>query len=517
MPAMIRSRSLKFQLSAVFLSFFSLLLFLGLFSLAELSDVNAASVELRAHWLESTRVLGDLNNYTSDYRAAEATHLQADTDQLIAMTDGEIAKLEQVIELAQKAYLSIPHDPGEQQLYARFAEHWLAYKAIAAQVLALSRQGDKIASSSLYKGASKVAYDKASDTLGALTDRTVAGAAKAGESASVTYNYARTLIAAALFVALLAVVGVLQYINRSISRPLLELAANMRLLASDVMDITIRNTARSDEIGAMARSVVVFRKNAMELARSQQGLRQQAVMLEEKLQYEQRLATMQRNFLSMASHEFRTPLTIIDGHAQRMLKLKTTLTPEQLGERVQKIRSAVLRMTSVMENLLTSSRLLDSAPDLYFHPAPFDLGRMLHEVCHLHREIAAEAQIFERPGELPEDHVGDRHLLFQAVSNLISNAVKYSPDGGLIAVRSDVDRQCIRITVADQGIGIPEGDLPQLFERYHRGSNVSGIAGTGIGLYLVKMVAALHGGSIAVTSSEGRGSEFVLSLPLTGA
>ncbi|MBV8633536.1 MAG: ATP-binding protein, partial [Burkholderiaceae bacterium] len=195
---------------------------------------------------------------------------------------------------------------------------------------------------------------------------------------------------------------------------------------------------------------------------------------------------------------------------------KAELAPEQLAERAQKIRGAVLRMTSVMDNLLTSSRLFDGTPALYFHPAPFDLALMLHDVCHLHREIAAEAQIYERYEALPATFTGDQHLLFQALSNLISNAVKYSPNGGLITVRAAQEEGRLIISIADQGIGIPKDDLPQMFERYHRGSNVSGIAGTGVGLYLVKMVVSLHGGTISVASSE-RGSTFTMSLPVPAA
>jgi two-component system, OmpR family, sensor kinase len=115
--------------------------------------------------------------------------------------------------------------------------------------------------------------------------------------------------------------------------------------------------------------------------------------------------------------------------------------------------------------------------------------------------------------------VGDAKLLFQVFSNLLSNAVKYSPGGGAIDVEADVVDEEVAVTIADRGIGIPAADLERLFERYHRGSNVSGIVGTGVGLYLVKMAVDLHHGSVAVTSEEGVGSRFTirLSVRLTGA
>ena len=102
-------------------------------------------------------------------------------------------------------------------------------------------------------------------------------------------------------------------------------------------------------------------------------------------------------------------------------------------------------------------------------------------------------------------------------SNLLGNAIKYSPAGGAIEVDATICAHEVNVIVADRGIGIPADDLVRLFERYHRGSNVSGIVGTGVGLYLVKMVVELHGGRIAVDSTEGEGSRFTVSLPLKGA
>ena len=137
----------------------------------------------------------------------------------------------------------------------------------------------------------------------------------------------------------------------------------------------------------MAQATVVFRNNAIELMRSQHMLARQAALLEEQLAHEQRLALMQRNFVSMASHEFRTPLTVIDGHARRLDKIKDAVKSAEIGERAGKIRSAVLRMTHLIDNLLNSSRLIDGGAGLYPHPAEMDMTVLLQEVCQLHREM----------------------------------------------------------------------------------------------------------------------------------
>jgi two-component system, OmpR family, sensor kinase len=313
------------------------------------------------------------------------------------------------------------------------------------------------------------------------------------------------------------VIAALVHISRSISAPLLHLADRMRRLAAHNTDIDIPETERRDEIGEMAQATVVFRNNAIELMRSQRVLGRQAAMLEEQLAQEQRLALAQRNFVSMASHEFRTPLTIIDGHARRLDKMRGSIAASEIGERAGKIRAAVLRLTHLIDNMLNSARLMDGGAELYFHPAEMDLTALLHEVCQLHREMVPAAQIVERFGATPVPMVGDAKLLYQVFSNLLSNAVKYSPGGGAVEVETEFASNEAIVAVADRGLGIPSGDLSRLFERYHRGSNVSGIVGTGVGLYLVKMAVDLHKGSIEVKSKEGDGSRFVIRLPLKRA
>jgi two-component system OmpR family sensor kinase len=168
----------------------------------------------------------------------------------------------------------------------------------------------------------------------------------------------------------------------------------------------------------------------------------------------------------------------------------------------------------LIDNLLNSSRLIDGAAAHYFHPAELDVAPLLYEVCQLHREMVPTAQIAEQIANVPMQTVGDPKLLFQVFSNLLGNAVKYSPSGGAIDVEAAIVFGDIVVTFSDRGIGIPQNDLERLFERYHRGSNVSGIVGTGVGLYLVKMVVDMHRGQVDVQSREGQGSRFTVRLPI---
>jgi two-component system, OmpR family, sensor kinase len=507
-------RSIRFHLTAVFLVFFFLVVVLGLFSIWRLSNFNRLSADVAELWLPTTRVLGDLNNFTSDFRAIEGSNLLSSDAYEIAATEHEMAGLDHSIAEAERGFERIRHSATEEDLYGRFKERWNDYRTIVNQMLVLSRTNRKAEALRIYAGTSRAAYNAASDTLGQLTDQAVANAQVASDRLSVAYRQAIWLILLGMVIAGVMVVAAFLHISRSISAPLLHLADRMRRLAANDTDIDIGETQRRDEIGKMAQAAVVFRNNAIELMQSQRMLARQAATLEEQLAQEQRLALLQRNFVSMASHEFRTPLTVIDGHARRLIKTKDSVTADEIGERGGKIRAAVLRLTHLIDNLLNSARLIDGGAEPYFHPVQMNLAALLREVCQLHREMTPGAQISERFATAPIAMVGDAKLLFQVFSNLLSNAVKYSPYGGAIEVEAGFAGGEVVVTIADRGIGIPAADLERLFERYHRGSNVSGIVGTGVGLYLVKMAVELHAGSVAVESREGAGSRFTIRLPL---
>jgi signal transduction histidine kinase len=506
-------RSIRLHLAAVFLLFFALVAGLGAFSMWRLANFNSLSADVAEVWLPTTRALGDLNNYTSDFRAFEGSALLTSDPDDIAATTKQMMDLDRAIAAAERNFERIRHDAAETELYDQFKARWNAYRAVVNQMLVLSRGERRDEALQIYGNSSRAAYNAASDTLGQLTDQAVASAQLASARLAIDYRHAYWLILLAIVIAALLVVAALVHISRSISAPLLALADRMRRLAGNDTAIEVPATERRDEIGAMAKATVVFRNNAIALMRSQDTLARQAALLEEQLAHEQRLALLQRNFVSMASHEFRTPMTVIDGHARRLDKLKDTVAPAEIGERVGKIRSAVLRMTQLIENLLNTSRLIDGSAALALDAGPMDVRALLQEVCQLHREMVPGLELSQHLAATPVPMIGDAKLLFQAFSNLLSNAVKYSPAGALVDVTMESSPEEVVVAVSDRGIGIPASDLPHLFERYHRGSNVSGIVGTGVGLYLVKTVVDLHHGAIDVASREGAGARFTIRLP----
>jgi signal transduction histidine kinase len=506
-------QSLRGQLSVIFTLLFLTIAILGAASFWGLTESNEVSVVVQDRWLPNTRLLGDLNNFTSDYRTAEANTLLAASASELTDNLHDIAVLHQEVTRARKQYEAIAHDVREAELYRRFSATWQDYEGLAAKVTALSSSGKNTEAAALYRTSSRQTYDIASDLLGQLTDYNVKSAAQASERSVRAYRRATAVMMGGLTVAGLMLLFVISQVRRSVSGPLLDLGRAMRQLAANHTGIDVAYTGRPDEIGEMARAIIVFRGNAIELAQSQRGLAQQATMLEEKLAHEQHLTRVQNDFVTMIAHEFRTPLTQIDAQAQRLVNMKDRLQIADVNERAGRIRAAVSRIVRLMDNLMDTTRLTGGDVSLFFHPETVDLTALLSDVCRLHREVSPEAFILEYIPAGPVWLRADPKLLFQAVSNLVSNGIKYSHGQAKIKVRLRQLDDVVRIVITDEGIGIPEADVPNIFARYYRGRNVSNVVGTGVGLFFVSTVIGLHGGEVTVESREGKGSSFIVTIP----
>jgi two-component system OmpR family sensor kinase len=508
-----RLHSIRGRLTLVFAFLLALLFVVGLSDLGGLRQFNEVSAQIRDRWLPSAHALVDLNNFTSDFRAAEASLLLARDGGELSSAQQDLLRLDRSIAAAEEAYQRVDHDLNERRLYDLFEAQWRKYHALVARSQALLPVNGRAEAMQQYATVSKSAYNAASDTLDVISERNAALARAASARADRAYERARQRIAVTILISALLVVGAMLYVKHSISGPLLDLAGRMYRLATSETTVQLTGMQRRDEIGEMARAVVVFRENAIDLAASRKGLAQQASMLQEKLAEEQRLAALQRNFVSMASHEFRTPLSIIDGHAQRLISMRERFGAAEVAERARKVRNAVGRMVELMDNLIGSGRLIDAKVELYYHAAVSDLGPVLHDVCQVQRELSPGLQILQTTVSGPLPVFGDVNLLSQVFGNLLSNAVKYSPHGGLIKLCARPEQDQVVVTVEDQGLGISTRDQLCIFERYYRGSNTAGIGGTGVGLHLVKLMVDLHHGVIEVDSIEGKGSRFTVRLP----
>ncbi|MGQ3070729.1 MAG: ATP-binding protein [Ferrovibrionaceae bacterium] len=238
--------------------------------------------------------------------------------------------------------------------------------------------------------------------------------------------------------------------------------------------------------------------------------------LEDRLRHEREMALLQRGFVSMASHQFRTPLAIIDANAQLLMPRGTMVAPPaEQRQRLDRIRSTVSRMVQLIEVMLGAASA--EAGVIALKPAPCALARLVEDACERVRELHPARSFTVALQGLPDMVDCDAALIDQVIGNLLSNAVKYSPRHLPVAVAGRADGDHVEIAVTDQGVGIAAEDQDQIFDRFFRARNVGGIAGTGIGLTLARYIAELHGGTLTVTSALGAGSTFTLRLPATAS
>jgi PAS domain S-box-containing protein len=245
------------------------------------------------------------------------------------------------------------------------------------------------------------------------------------------------------------------------------------------------------------------------------GYKQAAKALESALERERETTNAYRSFVSMVSHQFRTPLAILDSSAQRILRRGSALTQDELVTRVQKIRNAGTRLTRLVDSVLNAAKL--DAGTIELNPASHNLVDLVMDICERQREVSAQADIrFDVP-ELPARVYCDNMLIEQVVVNLLSNAIKYSGTSPVIEIKIWLEGSRAYCSVRDWGIGIPADELPKIFDRFYRARTASGIAGTGIGLNFAQRIMHLHGGEIQVESYEAAGSLFTFDLPIANA
>jgi signal transduction histidine kinase len=227
---------------------------------------------------------------------------------------------------------------------------------------------------------------------------------------------------------------------------------------------------------------------------------------------QRRANDLQRQFVSMVSHEFRTPLSIIDGAAQRILRRSELIDKAELEDRLQTIRGTVAKLSALVGTLLESARAEQG--ETKFRPESIDLFALVSRCVRTQQEIAPTHRIRLSTTNLGASFYGDPQLLEQIMTNLLSNAVKYSPQGGPVEVSLTERSTRLEITVRDHGVGIPATELPRLFDRFFRASTSAGIAGTGLGLHIVRQFVQCHGGTIRVESQEGEGTSVIVKLPV---
>jgi two-component system, OmpR family, sensor kinase len=322
----------------------------------------------------------------------------------------------------------------------------------------------------------------------------VVEAGKSYEPALEGIEATSAILAAGIGAAFVLSIGGAYLLARAALKPVEAVTATAREMGAGDLARRLPVANPGDEIGRLATTI-----NGL-LARLEAAFRRR----EEAL-------SRQRRFAADASHELRTPLTSISGHARMLDEWALEGDREKARRSVGAIRRETGRMRSLVESLLTLTRGDEGAP---MEIGRYDLGAVAKEATGS-AATAADGRVSVE--FVPTEHdvlaTFDRERILQVASILLDNAVKYTPDGGSVAVRVEAKDDGVSLAVSDSGVGIFEDQLPLVFERFYRADTARAEEGVGLGLSIARQIAEGHGGTIEATSKVGVGSTFVLLLP----
>lgn len=233
----------------------------------------------------------------------------------------------------------------------------------------------------------------------------------------------------------------------------------------------------------------------------------------EALVKEKELNDLKSRFVSMASHEFRTPLSTILSSASLISKYTTPETEEKKLKHIERIKSSVSHLTDILNDLLSLSKLDEGV--LHNNPEEVDIVKFSEDIVQDMQVLAKEKQTIVYKHEGTKRNVNlDPKFLKHILINLLSNAIKFSPEDKQIYLNTHLENDELTIAIKDNGLGIDEKDQKRLFERFFRGQNVENIPGTGLGLNIVTKYIELMKGNINFESKLNEGTVFIVKLPV---
>lgn len=266
-----------------------------------------------------------------------------------------------------------------------------------------------------------------------------------------------------------------------------------------------RTSQLEDALKDLKEEVVVRRKTEMDLLNAQEELRH-------AYEKEKELGELKTRFISMISHEYRTPLTVILTSTYVIEQLYAGKSVKEMGEALDRIRHSVKGMTRLLENVLTIGKSETSKLD--YSPARIEVVEVVYDVIEEVKVIDKNNHDIDFQHELQSCHIySDERLLRQIIGNLLVNATKYSEKGQKVTLDLLNNSKNISLNVIDRGIGIDQDDMAYLFEPFHRGRNTGTVSGTGLGLAIVKRCLDTMGGEIRIDSRLGEGTTFSVTLP----
>jgi PAS domain S-box-containing protein len=278
-----------------------------------------------------------------------------------------------------------------------------------------------------------------------------------------------------------------------------------------VVDITMRKLAEEKLKNYSAELEKQVKNRTLILEEAIEELKKTRTELRNSLSKEMELSELKTRFVSMASHEFRTPLTTMLSSLSLLTKYAEQNDRENQTKHANRIKNSIHNLTDILNDFLSLSKLEEGR--IENQPEELNLKEFI-------REVHSEMQLMTlRNQKIAYTHTGisnvtlDKKLLKNILFNLISNAIKFSPDGGNIEISSHGSNAVIKISVKDSGIGIPVSDQKHLFERFFRANNATNIQGTGLGLSIVSKYIELIHGTIHFESTENQGTTFTVLIP----
>ncbi len=272
----------------------------------------------------------------------------------------------------------------------------------------------------------------------------------------------------------------------------------LELMADNMRKLNAQLEAKVEE------RTLILKEALLKLEQSQNEL-------SEALSKEKRLNEIKSQFVSIASHEFRTPLSTVLSSASLLSKYTTTEEQASRERHVEKIRSAVRNLNNILEDFLSLGKLDEGKVDIELRQ--FYVRDLIKENIDEMAGLLKNGQEFSCRHEEEGPVYLDRNLLKNIIINLLANAIKFSGEQTVIAIHSKVTERLLTLGISDQGIGIPEDDQAHLFSSFYRARNATNIEGTGLGLHIIKRYLSLLSGSIAVSSVLDKGTTFTITIP----
>ena len=265
-------------------------------------------------------------------------------------------------------------------------------------------------------------------------------------------------------------------------------------------------------------SIALDRSNSIERVMiANHELLEKTLQLKEALKEEKNIRQMQSEFIALVSHEFKTPLQIIDSTRELIVrKLKSyNINDDFLTKSLDRIKSGITRMNGLIHSTLNLAKMESGDNKIKLEREVFNLKSFMLEIIDKNSNLAVNRNItiITNIDDLPFDFSGDPKLLDHAMTNIVSNAIKYSKNDSTVKILAKSGEKKVLIRIIDQGIGIPKDDLEDIGKKFFRAKNTLAVAGTGIGLYLTKYFIELHGGSVLIESEINVGTSVSVVLP----